>query len=155
MRAKPGGKSDADRKTLEHVQQATKAEIERYRNYDSAQQVVINFKRDLSSDAAKKVHSQLRRLHLPTIEDIRDDFEDKAASSESKPRRDGPGHWTRDDIGQDRQVLKSSCSDNRSIPTAIMLVAACAARQAEHDQRQTDHNVRRDRGGSTAGKYER
>lgn len=47
MRAKPGGKSDADRKTLEHVQQATKAEIERYRNYDSAQQVVVNFKRDL------------------------------------------------------------------------------------------------------------
>lgn len=78
MRAKPDGKSEADRKALEHVQQATKAEIERYRNYHSAQQVVINFKRDLNSDAAKKVHSQLRRLHLPTIEDIRDDFEDKA-----------------------------------------------------------------------------
>ncbi|MER8827747.1 hypothetical protein NKH73_06795 [Mesorhizobium sp. M0938] len=60
------------------MQQATKTEIERYRNYDSAQQVVVNFKRDLSSDAAKKVHSQLRRLHLPTIEDIKDGFEDKA-----------------------------------------------------------------------------
>ncbi|WP_292393875.1 hypothetical protein [Mesorhizobium sp.] len=33
MRAKPDGKSDTDRKSLEHVQQATKAEIERYRNY--------------------------------------------------------------------------------------------------------------------------
>lgn len=78
MRAKPDGKSDAERKTLEHVQQATKTEIERYRHYGSAEEVATNFKRDLSSDAAKKLHSQLRRLHLPTIEDIRDEFEDKA-----------------------------------------------------------------------------
>lgn len=33
---------------------------------DPAQQVAINFKRDLVSDSAKQVHSQLRRLHLPT-----------------------------------------------------------------------------------------
>ncbi|MER8379280.1 MULTISPECIES: hypothetical protein [unclassified Mesorhizobium] len=78
MRAKPDGKSDAERKMLEHVQQATKTEIERYRRYGSAEEVATNFKRDLNSDAAKKLHAQLRRLHLPTIEDIRDDFEDKA-----------------------------------------------------------------------------
>ncbi|MER8614003.1 hypothetical protein [Mesorhizobium sp. M0435] len=78
MRAKPDGKSDAERKMLEHVQQATKTEIERYRGYSSAEEAATNFKRDLNSDAAKKLHAQLRRLHLPTIEDIRDDFEDKA-----------------------------------------------------------------------------
>lgn len=78
MRAKADGRSEADRKLLEHVQQATKAEIERYRNYGSAEEVVTNFKRDLHSEPAKKVHAQLRRLHLPTIEDIREDFENKA-----------------------------------------------------------------------------
>lgn len=78
MRAKADGKSEADRKALEHVQQAARAEIERYRRYSSAQEVATNFKRDLSSDAAKKLHAQLRRLHLPTIEDIREDFDDKA-----------------------------------------------------------------------------
>jgi chromosomal replication initiation ATPase DnaA len=63
---------------LEHVQKATKAEIERYRHYASAEELVTNFKRDLSSSAAKKIHSELRNLHLPTIEDIRDEFERKA-----------------------------------------------------------------------------
>lgn len=78
LRAKPDGRSDADRKALEHVQNATRAEIERYRKYGSAGEVITNFRRDLSSSAARKVHAELRRLHLPTIEEIRDEFEAKA-----------------------------------------------------------------------------
>src|SRR4051794_5431227 len=78
MRAKSDGKSEADRQTLEHVKHATQAEIERYRGYGSAREVVINFRRDLSSAAAKKVHAQLRHLHLPTINEIKDEFEAKA-----------------------------------------------------------------------------
>ncbi len=78
MRAKTDGKSEADRKLLERVQKATAAEIERHRHYGSAKDVVANFKRDLNSRAAKKIHSELRHLHLPTIEEIRDDFEAKA-----------------------------------------------------------------------------
>ncbi|HYZ22013.1 MAG TPA: hypothetical protein VE690_07635, partial [Rhodopila sp.] len=77
LHARPDGRSDADRKTLEHVQQATRAEIERYRGYGSAAEVVTNFKRDLHSSAAKKVHAELKRLGLPTINDIRDEFEAK------------------------------------------------------------------------------
>jgi hypothetical protein len=77
MRAHPEGRSGADQKMLEHVQRATKSEIRRYRHYGSAQEIATNFRRDLSSPAAKKVHAQLRHLHLPTIEDIRDEFEDK------------------------------------------------------------------------------
>jgi len=34
----------------------------------AAGEVVINFKRDLTSDAAKQVHRQLRSLYLPTID---------------------------------------------------------------------------------------
>ncbi len=78
LHAKPDGKSEADRRTLEHVQRATRAEIERYRKYGSAQEVATNFNRDLTSEAAKKVHAQLRHLHLPTIDDIKDEFKSKA-----------------------------------------------------------------------------
>jgi len=79
MRAKPEGRTEAEKKKLEHVQKATKAEIERYRHYGSAEELVTNFKRDLDSTAAKKIHAELRSLHLPTIEDIRDEFERKAS----------------------------------------------------------------------------
>jgi hypothetical protein len=78
MRAKPGGRSEAEKKELEHVQKATRAEIERYHGYRSAEEIVTNFKRDLTSAPAKKVHAELRHLHLPTIEDIREEFEEKA-----------------------------------------------------------------------------
>jgi hypothetical protein len=78
MRAKPGGKSDQEKQKLEHVQKATQAEIERYRHYRSAEELVTNFKRDLTSEAAKKVHRELRALDLPTIEDIKDEFEQRA-----------------------------------------------------------------------------
>ena len=42
MRAKRDGKSDAEGRTLQHVQQATRAEIERYRGYKSAAAVATS-----------------------------------------------------------------------------------------------------------------
>ena len=78
MHAKPDARSEGERKKLEHVREATRKEIDRYRNYASAEEVVTNFRRDLHSSAAKKVHAALRSLHLPTINDIRDEFEEKA-----------------------------------------------------------------------------
>ncbi|HLH12265.1 MAG TPA: hypothetical protein VKV77_10365 [Methylovirgula sp.] len=78
MHARPDGKSAADQRMLEHVKRATQSEIERYRGYGSAEEVATNFKRDLNSAPAKKVHSELRHLHLPTIEDIREEFDRKA-----------------------------------------------------------------------------
>jgi hypothetical protein len=68
------GLSETEKRKLEHVQRATKSEIERYRGYGSAKEVVTNFRRDLDSDAAQKVHRELESLHLPTINDIRDEF---------------------------------------------------------------------------------
>lgn len=78
LQANPNGRSEHDRALLEHVQGATRAEIERYRNYGSAAEVVTNFKRDLTSAPAKKVHAELRRLHLPTLDEFRDEFEERA-----------------------------------------------------------------------------
>jgi hypothetical protein len=78
LHAKPDGRSEAEKRKLEHVRDATRAEIDRYRDYGSAEEVVTNFRRDLHSSAAKKVHAELKSLHLPTLDDIRDEFEDKA-----------------------------------------------------------------------------
>lgn len=78
MRAKPDGRSETDKAKLEHVRKATAADIDRYRGYRSARELLTNFRRDLSSSAAKKIHSELRHLGLPTIADIRDEFDEKA-----------------------------------------------------------------------------
>jgi ribosome recycling factor len=79
MKARPEGRSDAERKKLKDVQDATRAEIERFRRYGSAKDVVKNFKRDLNSDPAKKVHADLKALNLPTLNEIKDEFEAKAS----------------------------------------------------------------------------
>jgi|SRR5215813_7833312 len=67
MNAKLKGRSEADQQRLEYVQKATRAEIERFRNYRSAQEVVANFRRDLDSEPANRIHTELRSLVLPTI----------------------------------------------------------------------------------------
>jgi hypothetical protein len=78
LEARPDGRSEADKKKLKDVQDATRSEIERYRKYGSADEVVLNFERDLDSGPAKKVHAELKALHLPTLNDLRDQFERKA-----------------------------------------------------------------------------
>jgi hypothetical protein len=40
--------------------------------------VVVNFRRDLNSEPARRVHSELRSLGLPTLNDIREEFERRA-----------------------------------------------------------------------------
>jgi len=78
LNAKADGRSEGDKKKLEHVQKATRAEIDRFRGYGSAAEVVTNFRRDLDSKPAKRVHAELRSLGLPTIHDIREEFENRA-----------------------------------------------------------------------------
>jgi len=60
------------------VEDATRAGIERYRGYGSAKEVVVNFKRDLDSEPARKAHAELKALGLPTVNDIRDELESQA-----------------------------------------------------------------------------
>ena len=78
LRAKSEGRSDPEKRKLEHVQDATRKEIERFRNYGSAEEVVTNFRRDLDSEPAKRIHRELKSLGMPTLNDIRDEFETKA-----------------------------------------------------------------------------
>ncbi len=77
--AAPAGKlSGPDQERLAHVQHATRAEIKRFRDYSTAEDVVANFKRDLTSAAAKKIHAELARLHLPTLHHVRAEFDARA-----------------------------------------------------------------------------
>lgn len=78
LRADADARSDAERRKLEDVQEATRSEIDRFEHYDGAQALVDNFKDDLSSEPAKKIHRESRALNLPTLPDVRDEFENKA-----------------------------------------------------------------------------
>ena len=64
----------ADRKKLEDVQDSTRSEIDRFKHYRNAEEVVTNYKRDLHSEAAKKVNRELEALHLPTLRSVEDEF---------------------------------------------------------------------------------
>lgn len=71
--------SDADKKKLQEVQRTTRNTQQSYHEkYKTAQDVQTNFRRDLSSEAAKKVHRELQHLKLPTLNDIKDEFEQLA-----------------------------------------------------------------------------
>ncbi|HEY6432672.1 MAG TPA: hypothetical protein VIZ17_11890 [Acetobacteraceae bacterium] len=80
LEAEPGRYPEGKRASLADVQRRTETEIQRFRNYRSAQEVVTNFRRDLNSDAAQKVHRELKALGLPTVNDVRTEFEELAGS---------------------------------------------------------------------------
>ena len=67
-----------DKAMIEQVQGATYREIERFRAYGSADEVVDNFRRDLESEFATSLYHDLKRLDLPVIGDLREAFERKA-----------------------------------------------------------------------------
>jgi hypothetical protein len=69
--------SDSQRERLKEVQEATEREIERFRGRDSVSGVIDEFKGDLDSEAAEKIHSELHSLDLPALPDIEDRFRRK------------------------------------------------------------------------------
>ncbi len=75
MHAKADRYPENKRDKLKDVQRRTQTEIDRFHGYGSAEEVVTNFKRDLHSEPAQKVHRALKDLGLPTIGDVREDFE--------------------------------------------------------------------------------
>ena len=63
---------------IEHVQEATRAEIDRFRSYMSAEEVIVNFKRDINSTPTKDICAELKLLNFPVITDVREEFERQA-----------------------------------------------------------------------------
>jgi len=75
LKARPDDYPEGKRAELKHVQDATCSERERFHSYETAEKVVQMFHDDLSSSAAEKVHRQLRDLGLPTISEVRNEFD--------------------------------------------------------------------------------
>jgi hypothetical protein len=77
LKASPNNySSEADKKTLQALQQTTRSTQRSYHEkYKTAEKVREMFRDDLNSAAAQKVHHQLRDLGLPTLNDIKDEFE--------------------------------------------------------------------------------
>jgi hypothetical protein len=76
IKAHPKDYSGSDQQKLENVQRKTHSTKQRYHDsYKTAQAVYDNFKSDLSSNSAQHVHQEIRSLGLPTLQDIKGDFE--------------------------------------------------------------------------------
>ena len=75
LQASPDDYKGDDQEKLKDLQKTTKSTKESYHEYDSAEKVRQMFRDDLSSDAAQDVHQQLRDLGLPTLNDIKPEFE--------------------------------------------------------------------------------
>ncbi len=72
-------KSESDKQKLRDLQETTRHTKQGYHEkYSTAHDVRDNFRRDLNSEAAKKVHRELRNLGLPTLNDIKGEFEQLA-----------------------------------------------------------------------------
>lgn len=78
INATPDDVADSKRDQLEDVQKTTKSTKESYHEYGSAEKVREMFRDDLSSDAARDVQRQLKDLGLPTLQDVKGEFERKA-----------------------------------------------------------------------------
>jgi hypothetical protein len=74
LRAKKSDYRNSDQKALADVQGSTKSEKARFHGYHSAQEIRDNYMSDLHSDTAKRINKELRRLKLPRLPDVKDEF---------------------------------------------------------------------------------
>lgn len=71
-------KNERDKQKLQDVQKTTRSTQQSYHEVKTVEKVRDKFRDDLSSDAAQKVHRELHDLGLPTLNDIKDEFEQLA-----------------------------------------------------------------------------
>ena len=74
LSASPDRYSEADKKKLKDVQDRTRSEKDRFHHYGSAQEIIDNYKSDLHSSTAKRVNSELKKLKLPTLPSVEEEF---------------------------------------------------------------------------------
>lgn len=63
------------------MQDRTRSEKERFRTYANAQDVIDNYKSDLSSATAKRVNAELEHLKSPALPSVKEDFLNVAGDS--------------------------------------------------------------------------
>jgi hypothetical protein len=74
LRAKTSDYRESDQKVLADVPGSTKSEKKRFHSYHSVQEVRDNFMSDLHSETAKRINKELRRLKLPRLPDVKEEF---------------------------------------------------------------------------------
>ncbi len=74
LKADASKHSGDERNELEDVQRRTEAEKDRYHHYESAEKIVQMYKDDLTSEKAKAVNAKLKRLKLPILADVKEEF---------------------------------------------------------------------------------
>lgn len=74
LHASSNNHSETDQRKLKEVQDKTVAEKDRFQHYSSAEDIVVNYKRDLHSEAARKVNRELEDLKLPTLASVKEEF---------------------------------------------------------------------------------
>jgi hypothetical protein len=74
LRAKENDYREPDQKALADVQGSTKSEKERFHGYRSAQELRDNYMADLHSETAKRINKELKRLNLPRLPDVKEEF---------------------------------------------------------------------------------
>lgn len=79
LKASPEGRSDSEKRDLEEVQDKTRTEQDRFHHYPSAEKVMQMYQDDLSSEPARKVNAKLKRLNLPILADVEDEFKKLAS----------------------------------------------------------------------------
>jgi hypothetical protein len=75
LQESPAGKNGRQREELEDVQKRTRMERERYQDYPNAEKLIQMYNDDLHSEKAREVNAKLRRLHLPTLGDVKGELE--------------------------------------------------------------------------------
>jgi hypothetical protein len=93
--------SETNRKALERLKEKTETQKHRYANYKTAGEVRQRFQDDLTSQPAKRVHADLRRLNLPAQPDFKNEFlaladrlgVTKGEKSHRKHRAHAPHPW--------------------------------------------------------------
>jgi hypothetical protein len=89
LKAKPQDYKESDRGALADVQGSTRSERERFHSYKNAADIVNNFKSDLHSETAKRINAELRRLKLPSLPSVKDEFLEAAGEGKPKTRTAG------------------------------------------------------------------
>jgi hypothetical protein len=78
LKARPEDHPQDQRDRLTEMQEAIRSERDRFQRCGTAVEVYEMFEEELRSEPARKAHRELRELDLPTLEDVRLDFQQMA-----------------------------------------------------------------------------
>jgi len=74
LRARKDNYKESQQQALADVQGSTKSEKQRFHGYGSAQDIRDNYMSDLHSETAKRINRELKRLKLPSLPEVKDEF---------------------------------------------------------------------------------